>query len=665
MNTSRTAAVRERDQKTILTDDMRRQKKTSALLSDILDTHGLNTFVSDIKRKHIRLEEFTQTFLTGTRNMASDGCAEGTEVKGSDSDVMGIIQCVSVVEPHEHDVSDVPIELVMVKDGCDPGYVKLEVRKYDFASGFSSEESIFLFFFRIIISKCGSKQYFSSEKFQKNIKVYGYTMPDNFTDLGITVCGPAHKNKTLLGEVDYVRAFECRSWPKPARDWLTRPRTYQWPSAELLKKLPDKCQCYVVPTGDESSTDADIQWRVSFVSIERELVWHMNDTQLKCFIILKILLKSIEQNLPENTLKTYHLKNVMFWLLEEIPAEKWNKNTLMSRVHDSLQKLIHYVRERALPQYLLPENNLFKNRLLSVHDIRNTISCLQNVSENVLPRVRAGLQYRNLPFEVAMDKKSWYNGFQVRANNDLGNFIIYISSGVSSSRIREYSDVFIHQFPDEAKQFLPSINLAIARAMFIEQLHSNRDEKVSRRKIDKYLHKASVVDSLRSCLYRALFDFNGGKYREIRKQIEGNVMGVIKQRNQNMQDIYLTYIDNNYVPNVIILEQVLKGEKCPMRINQYVLSYLLIFLSEHILGHTKGCVNAIDILSQAIDCAKRHKYYFVYLNFLGYCYALLGHKDSAFKTFCKSLQTFPSVTNAAVYHMAFMVNGTVLVCCNK
>jgi hypothetical protein len=74
----------------------------------------------------------------------------------------------------------------------------------------------------------------------------------------------------------------------------------------------------------------------------------MNDIQLKCFITLKILLERTKIALPINTLKTYHLKNAMIWLIEETPIEQWSAHLLHARVIECLEKISQYVRNMSV-----------------------------------------------------------------------------------------------------------------------------------------------------------------------------------------------------------------------------------------------------------------------------------------------------------------------------
>jgi hypothetical protein len=382
---------------------MDRERIKSNLLSHILDINGLNKYASKLRERNMHMEEFTETFLSGSKYIGSGSFVEGTNIRGSNSDVMIQLNGIAVVDENEY-LLNTAIELLIEKDGCNPGYIKLICRKLDFSAKYFPYDPCgqqFISNLPFLKKKCGNKTYISSEQFNNFIHLDLYTLPDKFTDPAITISGPARKSKTLLGEVDFVLAIECGSWPPCAQQWLSRSRKHQWPSKQFLKSLSDTCKCYVVPTGDESSPIVDIQWRISFVSIERELVWQMNDIQLKCFITLKTLLERTKIALPNNTLKTYHLKNAMFWLIEETPVEQWSAHLLHARVIECLEKIIQYVRNKCLPQYMLPENNLFRNRFMTKAVTKDTITCLKNMHGNVLKIVKDGYG----PCRDKMDKK--------------------------------------------------------------------------------------------------------------------------------------------------------------------------------------------------------------------------------------------------------------------
>lgn len=96
--------------------------------------------------------------------------------------------------------------------------------------------------------------------------IHGLLPPINPNDPLFEVSGPAIKNRST----DYVRAFEFDVWPQEAKMWKERRRKNNWPSKKVLDILEKEASCYVVPKGNESSVDFEVEWNLSFVEIERE-----------------------------------------------------------------------------------------------------------------------------------------------------------------------------------------------------------------------------------------------------------------------------------------------------------------------------------------------------------------------------------------------------------
>jgi hypothetical protein len=82
-----------------------------------------------------------------------------------------------------------------------------------------------------------------------------------------------------------------------------------WPSKSILSQVRI-LQIYVVPVGNHESGQYSLESRLSFISIERELVWSFNETQFHCFFILKYITKCNFVPLAPEELSTYHLKQL-------------------------------------------------------------------------------------------------------------------------------------------------------------------------------------------------------------------------------------------------------------------------------------------------------------------------------------------------------------------
>ncbi|KAL4224193.1 hypothetical protein ACF0H5_017646 [Mactra antiquata] len=159
---------------------------------------------------------------------------------------------------------------------------------------------------------------------------------------------------------DFVRAFQCDE-RTALNVWQNRPRKYDWPSRRLIGQIMT-LPIYVVPVGHKGSINEDLEWRISFVWAEIKLVQSFNNIQMKIFLLLKLVAKHYLDSESEIT-SSYVIKNIMFWLAEDIPQKKFRQKHLMARMIDALQKLKESVMTKSLQTYMQPERNLFANKL--------------------------------------------------------------------------------------------------------------------------------------------------------------------------------------------------------------------------------------------------------------------------------------------------------------
>jgi hypothetical protein len=66
-----------------------------------------------------------------------------------------------------------------------------------------------------------------------------------------------------------LAGFLLADWPVAAQEWITRQRMNGWPSESFLSQVRN-LPIYVVPVGNRQSGQYYLEWRLSFISIERE-----------------------------------------------------------------------------------------------------------------------------------------------------------------------------------------------------------------------------------------------------------------------------------------------------------------------------------------------------------------------------------------------------------
>ncbi|XP_053404623.1 uncharacterized protein LOC123553944 [Mercenaria mercenaria] len=161
-------------------------------------------------------------------------------------------------------------------------------------------------------------------------------------------------------KTDVVCALPCGANPI-LEEWSKRKRKSGWPCRKTITHVLG-LPAYVVPVGLRGSKDEDLQWRVCFTKAEIYLIEDFNIVQTKVFIILKLIAKYVLQPISDD-ISSYVVKNVMLWMSEKIPQRKFCQDNLVARLGDAIKYLKKAVKENHLPNYMIPERNLFEGKL--------------------------------------------------------------------------------------------------------------------------------------------------------------------------------------------------------------------------------------------------------------------------------------------------------------
>ena len=180
-------------------------------------------------------------------------------------------------------------------------------------------------------------------------------------NLGQSYHGPALQNDMKLDYVptriplsDIVPCLSYPHWPKPAEEWLHRPRPSGWPPRDLIDRIAAG-GCHFVPVAHANSTSPDIEWRYSFSKAEGLLANSLTDFQKHVFILFKILV------MHATSLKSYYLKNVFFFCCEKIPAEFWKPVNLAACLFILTDEILIRLEKLELHHYFIRDNNLISH----------------------------------------------------------------------------------------------------------------------------------------------------------------------------------------------------------------------------------------------------------------------------------------------------------------
>ena len=158
-------------------------------------------------------------------------------------------------------------------------------------------------------------------------------------------------------EVDRVAAIECMGWPIEASEWITRqPRN--WPTADLVQSISTS-GFMIVPKPSSMSGDTRKEWRLSFSDPEAKLFDSFSECQAKVYYLLRSLYVRYLKGKLQGALTSYHLKTVMFWMLEEEEHSVWFQQSTLDMYFRVLRKLLRFTEDGFCPHYFIRKHNLY------------------------------------------------------------------------------------------------------------------------------------------------------------------------------------------------------------------------------------------------------------------------------------------------------------------
>ena len=333
-------------------------KSLSLRLCEILDTIGASEDTRKLHMEKAIAIEIVNTFTRKDHSVSFHvfgSLAEGTTTYGlnSDSDALYYNDIPEVLQS----ISDTPLQydrtyMLIVRDGhTKPGYCKLQVVQS-----------------RIPLTRSLLVQLPKTYQFDCNDRVVA---PAVFATYYVSSSalyeahGPAMaaQGTSRIPRHDIVGAYRCRSWSNAALEWLDKKRKYGWPSQDLIENMK-KLGFFVVKIGHPDSSERDLEWRISLSLQERLLMFSLNPTQFKCYILLKMVKKDyINKKLGVEAISSYHCKTCLFYMIENTPGDLWQPKNLLACLQGCLKRLYIWVKSGICPNYFIPKENMFEGRL--------------------------------------------------------------------------------------------------------------------------------------------------------------------------------------------------------------------------------------------------------------------------------------------------------------
>ncbi|XP_052086634.1 uncharacterized protein LOC127723958 [Mytilus californianus] len=173
--------------------------------------------------------------------------------------------------------------------------------------------------------------------------------------------GPCLSDKDQ--QIDLAFCLKSKYFPYQAIPWTIRHR-YQWPPDNVVDRIANY-GCLIVPIGPRTLSDSHLLWRISFSVAEKQLVHSFNFTQLLCYGLLKLTLKSIINTNDDvkDLLCSYFLKTALFWVSEEVDINTFQLSHLFICFTHCIKKLIVWVNNCYCPNYFIPEHNMFLGKI--------------------------------------------------------------------------------------------------------------------------------------------------------------------------------------------------------------------------------------------------------------------------------------------------------------
>ena len=190
---------------------------------------------------------------------------------------------------------------------------------------------------------------------------YAVTFPDDeeILEHGPSLCFSDDTKEESMH--DAVPCFHCQQWPIQASGWKMRsPRN--WPPKTDVDRIVS-AGCEVVPVGFIGSQSRHLEWRLSFALAERQLLCTFNNTQHKCYSLLKMLLKDVVMDTVPNVLSSFQMKNALFWTLEKTDIAIWCEERITEAFMECVKTMHYFLQNGKAPGYFIAENNVLDRRM--------------------------------------------------------------------------------------------------------------------------------------------------------------------------------------------------------------------------------------------------------------------------------------------------------------
>ncbi|XP_076070612.1 uncharacterized protein LOC143042237 [Mytilus galloprovincialis] len=538
-------------------------------------------------------------------SITSGSFGEGLQMIGSDLDVMHVMKFIEV---HDNITSNIfnpdTTYFSLVTEDTKPGYVMLRL---------TSSPHPF------VQKMC--------EKFRGDIFLSNALFKESFlvSNLSLVTHGPCLSDKH--GYFDLANCLHSKDWVTSASQWTLRSNN-TWPN-EKTKQMIMNHGVIFVPIGFKGSPHEELEWRMSFSVGEKFLIYTFSHTQLLCYSLMKILLKEVihSDSRCEDLLCSYYLKTIIFWISEEFQPSVWTPDNLIPCFMRCFRRLIYCVDYSVCPNYFIPENNLFENKIAGL-DRDTLIDTLRVLYSYGWRCILFSKQLSHVPIlssNVQTDQRALFyedikkllksNIFMGLAsvNGEHNNFsrAVYYNLAYNSKKLK-----YLHAY------FLSAVCCNTCESIYLSNKIGNKNQYKQYNTCQSYLLMNTNHDSVSGWLMLASFFYKANEYQKCLKVIlyalskctpEKLFCGKelsdthyllfnshLVQKQEVMSLLKYALIDNVIFNTSIFIPKELPKEESGIEISPVVYAHFVSFLCYYHLNNVRECLNSLRYLELTI-----------------------------------------------------------------
>jgi len=243
-----------------------------------------------------------------------------------------------------------------------PGYVRLILETDKCMTGEKIYRSCHYYNGKLYISSTTFREFMMSS-LAKNVEVHG----------------PCTKIRQAIVVHDFAHCLSCTSQPTAVQNWVKRCNEYNWPGSAVLEQCIS-LGCQLASVGSKESSHEQIEWRITFILMEKTLLQSLSHSQFMCYGLLKIYLKEVLGSFEEinNLVSSYFMKTVLLWEIQTNREHNVGADGLLQVFRNCLQRLYTCVEEKNCSNFFIPENNMFENIIYgeSQYTLQNILELL-------------------------------------------------------------------------------------------------------------------------------------------------------------------------------------------------------------------------------------------------------------------------------------------------